>query len=560
MANEIISNEYIDVFIENIVLQLFLVGESYAVTPINSTYSMVHMPISAIDKCSLGEEQYAIFPSLWTLESMESLEESGVIRARNNPNFGMRGQGILVGLIDTGIEYQHQAFINADGTTKIVSIWDQTMNEGTGSPPNRFTYGTEYTMEEINNALSQENPLSVVPTTDEIGHGTMMAGVIAGNENRNENFSGVVPDAQLVIVKLKEAKQVNKEIFSIAPDKLCYQETDIMMGLKYLLQVADELERPLSICIAMGTSQGGHDGTGPAASYFSYASQLPRIAVTVSAGNEGNKNRHYFGRVEQLQQLKEFDLRVSNKDRMFWMELWQSVPHRLTIDIISPTGEYVPTIYPKLSDCREISFIFESSILWINNFVLESNTGDQLILIRFENPQEGIWKFRVHNMENAASEFNVWLPSGDLISEETYFLESSPDVTITAVGNSAMPITITAYDTQTGGIAIFSSRGYTRSGLVKPDLAAPGVNLTCPTLNNQYGQVTGAGAAAAHTTGVVAMLLEWAVMRNRYPNIKGSTIKKLLIRGAKRNTDIVYPNNIWGYGKVDLYGVFEMLR
>lgn len=557
MANMVISEDYADLILENTVVGTYRNGEN--ITPINDTYSMAHIPRSEIDKCSIGEYQYYMFPNLWALESIVSLEESGVIRARNNPNFGMRGQGILIGIIDTGIEYQHQAFINADKTTKIVSIWDQTINNG-GKAPDGFTYGTEYSMEAINNALSQTDPLSVVPSKDENGHGTMLAGIIAGNENREQEFSGVVPDAQLVVVKLKPAKEINREVFSIGKDKLCYQASDIMLGLRYVLSVADKLNRPLSICIAIGTSQGAHDGQGPVAKYISYITQLPRRVVTIAAGNEGNKNRHYYGEIEQLQQLKEFDLKVSNLDKMFWMEIWQGVPHRLTIDIISPTGEYVPTIYPKLTDCREISFIFESSILWVNNLIIEGETGDQLILIRFENPQEGIWKFRLHNMDNVASQFNAWLPSGDLISEETLFLEASPDITITEAANAPSPITITAYDPSTGGIAIFSSRGYSRSGYIKPDLAAPGVNLTCPILNNQYGEGTGTGVAAAHTAGVVAMLLEWAIGRGRAPNINGTNIRKLLIRGAKRSTDIVYPNNIWGYGKIDLYGVFEILR
>lgn len=553
----VISEDYADLIIENVAVGLFRNGDN--ITPINDTYSMAHIPRSEIDKCSIGEYQYYMFPSCWALESLVSLEESGVIRARNNPNFGMRGQGILMGIIDTGIEYQHQAFVNADNTTKIVSIWDQTINEG-GSPPESFTYGTEYTMESLNNALSQENPLSVVPSRDENGHGTMIAGIIAGNENREQEFSGVVPDAQLVVVKLKPAKEITREVFSIAADKLCYQSSDIMLALRYVLSVANRLNRPLSICIGIGTSQGSHDGQGPAEKYMSNISQLPRRVVTVAAGNEGNKNRHYYGQIEQLQQLKEFDLKVSNLDKMFWMEIWQGVPHRLTIDIISPTGEYVPTIYPKISDCREVSFIFESSILWVNNHIIEGETGDQLILIRFENPQEGIWKFRLHNMDNVASQFHAWLPSGDIISEETFFLESNPDVTITAPGNAPSPITVTAYDSSSGGIAIYSSRGYTRTGYVKPDLAAPGVNLTCPILNNQYGQGSGTGVAAAHTAGVVAMLLEWATGRGRYPYINGTNIRKLLIRGAERSTELVYPNNIWGYGKLDLYGVFEILR
>ena len=146
-----------------------------------------------------------------------------------------------------------------------------------------------------------------------------------------------------------------------------------------------------------------------------------------------------------------------------------------------------------------------------------------------------------------------------MISDETFFLDPDPNITITSPGNSYDPLTVTAYDPESGSIAIFSSRGYTRTNVIKPDLAAPGVNLTCPTLNNSYGSVSGTGAATAHTVGIIAMILEWAVIRGNYTTINGFDIKQLLIRGAERSTDIVYPNNIWGYGKVDIYGVFRML-
>jgi subtilisin family serine protease len=287
--------------------------------------------------------------------------------------------------------------------------------------------------------------------------------------------------------------------------------------------------------------------------------RLPEVGVAVSAGNEGNAGRHYKGTIEASQTYKEFNLKIGENENGFSMELWQDIPYRLSINIITTTGDVSSQIYPTLTDCRKLTFIFEPSIVWINNVIFESESGDQLILIRFENPQPGIWTFQVRNLDQSSSGFNVWLPSGDLISDETFFLEPDSNTTITSPGNAVDPLTVTAYDPESGGIAIFSSRGYTRRGVVKPELAAPGVNLVCPSFNNSYVTVSGTGAATAHTVGIIAMILEWAIVNGNYTTINGFDIKQLLIRGANRSENISYPNNIWGYGKVDVFGLFRML-
>lgn len=557
MANEIISEDYIDLLIDNELLPLFKNASYTTITFVNS---VVHIPRAGFDKCSLGRGIYAYssFPVLYTLESTISLEKSGIQQIQLNPNFSLYGQGILIGIIDSGIDYRHPAFLGRDNTTKIISIWDQSINDG-GPPPQGFTYGTEYSKEQIDEALRSSDPLSIVPSMDVDGHGTMVAGIVSGSPNLAENFSGVVPDSQLLIVKLKQAKIANKEILSIPADKSCYQESDVMFGVSYLLASAQALNRPLVICVALGSNQGGHDGYGTLSRYLGYATRLQSTGVVTSAGNEGSSRRHFFGTTRTSNETTSFEVNVGSQDKDFFMEIWQEVPYRLSIDIRSPTGEYIAPIYPSLEECNEINFIFEPTVLYINNMIFDIQSGDQLILIRFTNAQQGIWQFGVRNIENTQSDFHVWLPAGNLITNETYFLNSNPDTTITSPGNTADPTTITAYDPVTEGIGTFSSRGYTRIGRVKPDLAAPGVNITCPTLGNGYGSVSGTGAATAHTAGIVAMVLEWASIEQNYIPINGFIIKELLIRGAKRNPTLTYPNNIWGYGKVDVYGLFRML-
>lgn len=550
----IIDENYYDLIIDNYAKDLY---DITAITPINERHSLLHIMSSTDNPCDLGIYPYHSFPSIFTLTSDVSIDKSGISKVQANPSLGLYGEGVLIGVIDTGINYQHPAFLYPDHTSRIVSIWDQTINSGT--PPQGFTYGSEYSREMINLALESESPLSIVPSTDEDGHGTAIASVITGSPSDTASFRGIVPDSEIIIVKLKEAKQKTRNIYFIPENAICFQESDVMLGLRYLVNLASSLQRPLAICLALGTSQGGHNGRGAASSYLSYIAQIPRIGVAIAAGNEGNHHRHHYGIIDSATYSHDFELKVGSEDTSFSMEIWSYAPARLSIELISPAGEMTPTVYPEFRECRKFDFIFEASVVWINNIIFEEETGEQMILIRLKTPLTGIWHFRVANIENVPTSFHAWLPSGTLISDETFFLDSSPDTTITSPGNAIFPLTVTAYNQLTDGILISSGRGYTRTNQIKPDIAAPGFEIPCASHGNSYATITGTGAAAAHAAGVMAMILEWAVINGNYTYITGNDINRLLIRGASRDPATTYPNNIWGYGKLDVFGLFEKL-
>jgi subtilisin family serine protease len=552
---KILDNNYYDLIISNTLAPSYDTGNN--ITFLNIRDSLLHIPVSTVDPCDLGRYSYNSFPSLYTLTSTASLEKSGISTVQRNPFLALFGRGVMVAVIDTGIDYRHPAFKYNDGTSRIFSIWDQTVQ--TGTIPDTFTFGSEYSREQINAALSSEDPLSLVPTTDPIGHGTAIASVLAGTPNDAEAFSGVVPQADLIVVKLKEAKENLKKIFFVPENALCYQETDIILGLRYAATISQRYSRPLVVCIALGSSQGGHDGRGAFDSYIDYLTLLPGIGVCVSAGNEGNNQRHYFNATNAAPYYNDFELRVGSNDSMFSMEIWSYAPARLSVDISSPNRESTQPVFPTFNQCRQFSFIFNQTTIYVNNILFEEGNGDQLILLRFNNLLPGIWYLRVQNIESEPFSFHSWLPSGDLISRETYFLNSNPDTTITAPGNGRHQLTVSGYDDTNNSILPESGRGYTRIGEVKPDLAAPGNQLTCAVPRNQYGTVTGTGAAAAHTAGIVAMVFEWAIVRGNYPRITGNNVNRLLISSATRSSSNVYPNNIWGYGQVDINRLFERL-
>lgn len=556
---KIISNDYADLLIAySGDTSVFLKFKDATVQIINFFDAVVYVPVSQITENTIAELGYSVMPSTFGQISRASLEASGILRIRNIPNFNLRGKGVLIGIIDSGIDYTNPIFQYADKTTKILSIWDQTIVSE--NFPDGSYYGTEYTRDQINEALKSDNPLEIVPSTDANGHGTMLAGIAAGNEVPESDFYGVAPEAELVIVKLKQAKTYLRRFFGIPENVPCYQENDILFGLDYLVNAAQRAGRPLAICVALGTAQGAHDGRGTLSSYLSLRAGVPSTAVVVAGGNEGNGRRHYYGEVDPVTGFDPVELNIGENEGDFYMELWGNSPSTFSIDVTTPTGEYIPRIETTLDAIRVITFIFERTILYIDYQMVESQSGDQLILVRFRNPAPGIWHFNVYGRGDLGLGFHIWLPMADFISENTFFIRSNPYTTLLSLGNAREPITVTAYNNVDDSLYLNASRGYTRIDVVKPDIAAPGVSILSPTLDKGFAEVTGTGASAAHTTGVAAMLLEWGVVDGHLPGIDGLDIKIFMIRGARRDTELIYPNRDWGYGILDVYNIFDSLR
>lgn len=546
---KILDNEFYDLFIQNILIPSYRTGDD--ITPLTDHYSLLHVSKKNMDRCDLGITPYHLFPSLYTINSEigSVLEPMKYAQTEDKPNIYLNGQGIIIGIVDTGIDFRHPAFLNNDRTTRILSIWDQTIQEGT--PPNGFNFGSEYTKAAINQSLVFNDSLSMVPVTDTNGHGTAIASIIAGSQHMTPDFRGVVPNADIAVVKLKEAKQNLKSLFCIPEDKLCFQESDIILGIRYLSNVAKKLRRPIVICIALGSSQGSHDGKGILNNYIDDLVQLPEIGISVSAGNEGNNNRHYYNQTLYPPFFHEFQLKVGIEDTMFAMEIWPNIPSRISIEIINPNQEIIPQVEPSFDECQRYQFQSDNSIVWINNMAFERGTGDQLILLRFLSPTAGIWQIRLRSIDNAFFTLNAWLPSQQLITDGTYFIRPDQNITITSPGNTRHVLTVTAYNELTDNIVIESGRGYTRSGLVKPNLAAPGYLIPCAIPENRYGTLTGTGAAAAYAAGVIAIIFEWTQGKGNFTNITGDQINKMLTRTTLRSIDYQYPNNIWGYGIIN---------
>lgn len=556
---KITSEEYADLLVEySQNLRVFDTYPNASIHIMNERFAIVYVPVTQVTGQNNILQNYTVLPFGFGILTEQSLVASGILRLRRLPALDLRGQGVVVGIIDTGIDYTNPAFQYADGTTRIAALWDQTIDSD--RYPEKQLYGTVYSSEDINRALSSENPLEVVPSVDEIGHGTMMAGIAAGTENEENDFSGVAPEAEFIIVKLKQMKQYLREILVIPPDVPAYQENDIMWALTYVIDTARSLGRPVAICIGLGTSMGSHDGRGGLESMLSISADFPGVTATVAAGNEGNTRKHFYGEIEPGEETMTVELNVGETTTGFLMEIWGNAPNTYSVDILSPTSEYIPRIAESLRVNREVAFVFEQTVIQIDYQMVEPVSGDQLILLRFRNPTPGIWRFQVYTRGDLIGAFHIWLPISNFIPEDTYFIQSNPYTTITNPGNALAPITVTAYNPENNNLYQAASRGFSRIGTIKPELAAPGVNILAPDLNHGFIQTSGTSAAAAHTTGITALMLEWGIVRGNYPGIDTIEIKQFLIRGARRNPNSTYPNRDWGYGILNIYNVFDVLR
>lgn len=517
------------------------------ITVVDSYRAVVYRQEEKINSESISRFGYGAIPHVYGLMSDEALDASGVTRIRRQPYLDLYGQDILIGIVDTGIDFTHAAFINENNTTRIQSIWDQTIRDG--DDMGELKYGKVFTREQINAALADEEPLSLIPSRDENGHGTFLAGVAAGNEMQQKGFSGVAPLSELVIVKCKEAKNSYREFYRIPNDAPCFQENDIMAGIAYVLQVAAELDKQVVICIGMGTNLGNHDGGTPLCSMINLLNTLPGVCVVTCVGNEGNARHHYY----ITKDYEEIEIDVEKASQGFVCELWWRTPGSLQFDVVSPAGNTLgmtrATSYTRI---RRL-FLVENTTVEVLGGEVPEQTRDQVVLFRFENSKAGIWKIRVYLTEPDVK-YHMWLPIRQFLSGETYFVRSDPDVTICEPGNSRGAISMSAYNPSDGAIFVQAGRGYTPNGIIKPDVTAPGVNVYGPLPRGNYGTMSGTGTAAALTAGIAALFMQ---QYSPYL-ISGNSVRELLVRGAERRGE-EYPNREWGYGTVDAFNslIFE---
>lgn len=564
--------EYNSLYFEQIQRQ-----DGVCISCINDTWCILYTNYPGSRNINIQQGYYSV-PKLYGLMDTTSFDASGITATLNQPLLNVRGQGVLIGFLDTGIDYLREDFKASGGRTRIAAVWDQTIQsvnyeEDTGEAAGTeqydreqvqgmVQYGTVYTREDINAALAAEregqNPYDIVPSRDENGHGTFLAGVAAASETAD--YIGAAPEAEILMVKLKPAKKYLRDFYLLPERVEAYSETDMMMGVRFLQQYAIREKKPLVICVGLGTASGSRTGALPFADLLNTLARQVNTVVVTCTGNEANNRTHTSGLAVSDTEPSEIEITVGADERGFVMEIWAESLDILSVAITSPSGERISRIPARIDTGGVYNFLLERSQVAVDYRVVESASGYEVIFMRFINPAQGIWKIHVYSLTNIVGRYNAWLPLKQFLSGDTYFLNSNPSTTLTEPGAAERVISVGAYNHITDASYVASGRGYTATGLVKPDFVAPGVDVYGVRAGGGYTTRTGTSVAAAHAAGAAALLLTWGVTDGNLPYMGTNEVKSVLIRGAKRENNTVYPNNIYGYGKMDVIEAFYKLR
>lgn len=478
----------------------------------------------------------------------DALDAACIAPVQNQTLFGLSGKGVLVGIIDSGIDYTHPDFRNDNGYTRILYIWDQA---GQGTPPQGFKGGIEYNETEINLALADVQPYRIIPNMDYIGHGTAVAGVAAGNGRGsvNRTYRGAAPEASLIVVRLGRRGQ---QSFS--------RTTELMRALKYVVDKAEFLEMPIAVNISYGTNDGSHDGNSLFEGYMNDIAQRWKNVIVVASGNEGAAAHHYRGTLK-TNEIRDVDFYTTGGLASFYLTLWKNFIDIFSIELILPNGKTT----------GQITYADHEKIVRFNNVTVYINYGhpnhynaDQNIFFQIESTEgrlpEGLWQLRLRAGEIVDGRFDIWLPITEEVSRDTAFFIPSIDTTLTLPSTAFYVLTVGAYNSHLNSIADFSGRGYTRSNIyVKPDLVAPGVNIMSSNKYGGYGLFTGTSIAAPFAAGAAALMMQWGIVDGNDPFLYGERIKAFLRLGARRQNNVIYPNPYWGYGTLCLKNTMDML-
>lgn len=477
-------------------------------------------------------------PKRLNYEVLNSIPVS-CINSVQTTQVNLSGQGVLVAIIDSGIDYYHPDFRNEDGTTRIVALWDQTIQ---GNPPPGYTMGTLYTRERINEAIatgSRFSALEVVPSTDVSGHGTHVAGIACGGGRASEiRYRGVAYESDILVVKLGSSANSS------------YPNTgQLMQAVNYCIMKAEELNQPLAINISYGNSYGSHTGESILENFIDEVALVWKTCICIGTGNEGASRTHTSGTLVANENVI-VELPVSISQFTFNLQLWKNFSDDFGIRITDPSGR-TSEISSNLIGTQRYNVGATELYVYYGN-PLPSNQLQEIYMefipVR-DYVTEGIWQIEFSPRKINSGRYDMWLPSGSVLNRDTGFLRSTENTTLTIPSTANRAISVGAYDGLTDSYAYFSGRGFTRNNQVKPEIVAPGVNVTSAAPNGGYTERSGTSMATPFVTGSCAIMMQWGIIQGNDPYLYGEKMKAFLISGARRlPIESVYPNPTLGWG------------
>ncbi|WP_221373294.1 S8 family peptidase [Clostridium perfringens] len=477
--------------------------------------------------------QYIELPKILYTSAYDSNRASCIPSVWNNYN--LTGEGILVGFLDTGIDYTHNAFKDDEGNTRIEYIYD-------------LENGVVYDRNKINEALKSEDPFSVVPETDLSGHGTHVAGIACAGGNINFDNYGVAYKSSIAMVKITGENSLRAAL-----------STQLMRGLKFLMDKSNEINKPLVVNISLSTNDGSHNGSSLLEKYIQTFTQLQKAVIVVAAGNEGNSAHHVGGKMKKEEDL---DLNIGDGEKGIILDFYKPVLVNVSVEVISPTG--ISTGPIELSESYKERFVGREKIVVYSTgpkpFDIQGQTTISILPLG-DTITSGGWRIIVRKLNNYEGYFDIWLPIAEGLNERTRFLQ--PDVynTLGIPATVEGVISVGSYNFLNNNLSAFSGRGVVRpEWLIKPDLVAPGENILSTVEEQGFDTKSGTSMAAPQVAGICALLFEWGIIRNNDPFLYGERMKYYLIKGAKRTIfGEAYPNPDLGYGFVCLDRTMELL-
>lgn len=493
-------------------------------------YAVLTVPESLIDPISqLPQIEYIEKPKRLFF-AINQAKAASCISPVQAGTRSLTGKGVLVAVIDSGIDYYLDDFRKEDGTTRIKRLWDQNLDRV-------FTEG------EINQALeagNREAARAAVPSVDLSGHGTAVAGIAAGNGRGNGGRNrGIAYESDLIVVKLGVP----------APDGFP-STTELMRAVNFVVQAAVEENQPVAINLSFGNTYGSHDGTSLIETFLDDITGFGKNVIVAGMGNEGSGSGHMEG-VLTMVGPQETELSVGPYQTGFGVQLWKSYADIFDISIITPKGEQIGPIGGNLGP--QTLRLGNTTILLYYGKPAPFSVAQEVYMDfvpSLDYIESGIWRFVLTPKRIIEGRYDFWLPTASVLNSATRFLRPSPSTTLTIPATASKVISVGAYDDTYDAYADFSGRGFTRrTRQVKPDIAAPGVNIIAPRTGGGYGAVTGTSFATPIVTGSAALLMQWGIIEGRDPFLYGEKIKAYFIRGARKLPGYeAWPNEMLGYG------------
>ena len=499
--------------------------------------------------------------SVYTLQDIGPNDVDNIYEVKNNPYLNLNGRNVIVGLIDTGINYMNREFMREDDSSRIISIWDQSVP---GNEESGLYIGQIYNNEDINKAIAEQkkgqDPYSIVPSKDEIGHGTKMAGII-GARGYNGKMSGIANNCDFLVVKLLESPNYKKILReNRLPSVPVYDNSEVLSAIVYLYNEAQKLGRPIVIYLGVGSTQGSHDGLNITSMYITSIGSRSGVVFVAGTGNLGNAEGHVTRYIKNVGDIDIVELSIPREIPIFNFYIWVQKPNRMSLSIISPAGEEIGFFIQKVEAKYDRKFYLTNTDIQVEEYDPENYTGHQIYHLKFRNIKSGIWKLKLRGDYLINGRYDIWLNDKSLMPEGTKFLEPNPYNTLTIPSTAMRVVTVAYYSNVTGGIQSESGKGFNTNYLINPDIATVGTNiLTISPDGNGVITVSGSSAATAVVAGVCALLFQWAVIDKNDITINSTKMRSVLIYAAKRKENFTYPNEENGYGDMDLAEVFNII-